>query len=434
MSQSVERIRRYLARLNPDGMALEQSLQRMRQGRDAARKANNPPKGVEKNLSAEEYWARYLTMLDAEQKESILDPMSKNNVDGGRFNTNCENCFGTVKMPVGLAGPVRIHGKHANGDFYIPLATHEGALVASYSRGMQVLNSGGGVQVAVIDEGVARVPVFSFEHLSDTLAFMKWTAENEQLFREMAAEKTKHGKLEDIKYLVEGRNIHVKFDYHCGDAAGQNMVSFCTDHIFKYIQANSPVPIVSCALDGGLSSDKKASAFSHIDVRGKRVVAEATIPKDVVEKRLHTPVRDFVRYRQRALASYAAMGLVGAALHPANGLAAMYIACGQDAACVSESHPAVTKFEETPEGDLHVSITFGNIIVGSVGGGTNLPTQAACLDILGCRGAGKANKLAEIIATVCLAGEISLAGAISAAEWTDAHAKLGRDRTSTHQA
>jgi hydroxymethylglutaryl-CoA reductase (NADPH) len=314
----------------------------------------------------------------------------------------------------------------AQGDYYVPLATTEAALVASYSRGSYLISRAGGCTTAVLSESVMRAPGFAFANLQDAGAFVAWAVPQLDSFKAEAAKTTRHGELIDMLVTVEGNHVYLCFDYHTGDAAGQNMVTIATQSICDYIEEHSPVTPRYSFLESNMSGDKKASAQSFLSVRGKKVTAEATIPGDRVKGLLHTTPERMVDYWRMSAMGGVMSGTIGVQGHYANGLAALYIACGQDAACVAESAVGVTRFELTDAGDLYASVTLPNLIVGTVGGGTGLPSQRAGLDLLGLAGAGNARAFAEVAAGITLAGELSIIGALCAGHFSRAHQQLAR--------
>ncbi len=346
----------------------------------------------------------------------------------GIFSGHIENLIGTIKLPVGLAGPLRVNGIHAQGDYFLPLATTEAALVASYHRGAIVLSESGGCTAVLVAEGVSRAPGFAFASLIEAGRFVAWAVGEVETFRKVAATTTSHGSLTNLRFSIEGNHVYLIFDYLTGDAAGQNMVTIATQAICDYIGEASPVKPEYSFVEANLSGDKKASAQSFQSVRGKKVSAEVLIPAAILEKRLHITAKRMTDYWRMSAMGGVLSGTIGVQGHYANGLAALYIACGQDAACVSESAVGVTRFEERPDGALYAAVTLPNLIVGTVGGGTSLPSQRACLEILGLDGEGKARALAEVTAALCLAGEISIIAALSAQEFTRAHRKLARNK------
>jgi len=357
-------------------------------------------------------------------RDALLDPHALALID--RCQQNVENYIGTVKVPIGLAGPLRVNGLFAQGDYYLPLATTEAALVASYSRGCQLLSEAGGCTAIILNEGVSRAPGFAFRNLGEAGQFIVWAAAQMDEFRRRAEATTRHGKLADLRFTVEGNHVYLSFEFTTGDASGQNMVTLATEAVCDYIREHSPIKPQYHFVEANLSGDKKASALSFLLVRGKKVCAEARLPDALIRKRLHTTAEHMVNYWRMSALGGVLSGTLGVHGHYANGLAALYLATGQDVACVAESAVGITRFEVTDTGDLYASVTLPNIIVGSVGGGTGLPSQQACLNILGLAGPGKAQALAEVCAGLCLAGELSIIGALCAGDFSRAHRLLAR--------
>ena len=341
---------------------------------------------------------------------------------------NIENFIGMAQIPIGLAGPLYVNGKDASGDYYIPLATTEGALVASYNRGMKACRLSGGITSVCLVEGVQRCPYFKFKNIAEVGMFVKWIHENSQKFKEIVAESSRFAKLNEINSNIEGNSVILIFEYHTGDAAGQNMVTICTDRICRYIFEHFHIQPAEWYIESNYSGDKKATALSFSNVRGKKVTAEIVIPRTIVEDVLKTTPEKIARYWISSTLAVTQSGAIGAQGHVANGLTALFIACGQDVACISESSVGVTRMETNTEGDLYVSLTLPSLIVGTVGGGTSLPTQRECLELIDCHGVGNARKFAEICCAVALAGEISIASAMSVDHFTSAHEKLGRNK------
>ena len=192
----------------------------------------------------------------------------------------------------------------------------------------------------------------------------------------------------------------------------------------------SPVKPQTWFVESNMSGDKKATHLSFQSTRGKKVIADVTISKELVSKYLHTEPEQIFKYWQMAIVGSLQSGSIGMQGHYANALAAIFIACGQDAACVSEASVGVTRMDVTKDGDFYVSISLPNLIVGTVGGGTHLPTARESLELLGCYGAGGARKFAEICAATVLAGEVSIAGALASGEFSSAHQAFGRAKNS----
>ena len=344
------------------------------------------------------------------------------------YARNIENFLGTVKLPIGLAGPLRVNGLAAQGDYYVPLATTEAALVASYHRGAHVLTLAGGCTTLILNEGVGRAPAFAFASLLEAGNFVQWCLAHFDELKAAAEATTRHGRLRDLRVTVEGNHVYLLLEYTTGDASGQNMVTIATQAVCDLIAATCPIRPAYFFVEGNMSGDKKASAQSFQAVRGRKVAAEARLSAALVARHLHTTPQKMVDYWRTSAIGGVLSGTIGVQGHYANGLAALFIACGQDAACVSEAAVGVTRFEVGPDGELYAAVTLPNLIVGTVGGGTGLPSQRACLDVLGLAGAGHARAFAEVSAAVALAGEISIIAALSAHQFAQAHARLARGR------
>lgn len=348
--------------------------------------------------------------------------------DPALFEGSIENFIGTVQLPLGVIGPLRINGAHAHGDFYVPMATTEGALIASYNRGAKAISTSGGARVICLTERVSRAPGFIFQDLREAGEFIVWVVRRFDELREVAARTTTHGRLEDVRVTLEGNHVFLSFEFTTGDAAGQNMVTIATEAVCRRIVAECPVKPRHWFVESNLSGDKKATAMSYLFVRGKKVTGEVVIPRGVFTRTLHATPETVMEYWKMSFVGGVQSGSIGVQGHYANGLAALFIACGQDAACVAEASVGITRVDVVGAGDLYISVTLPNLIVGTVGGGTDLPTQRECLEMLGCRGDGTSRKFAEICAATILAGEISIMGALAAGQFTEAHARYGRKR------
>jgi hydroxymethylglutaryl-CoA reductase (NADPH) len=341
---------------------------------------------------------------------------------------NIENFIGVAQVPIGLAGPIKILGEHAFGDFYIPMATTEGTLVASYNRGMKLLSEAGGVTCTVMDDAMQRAPLFVFENARCSRNFGQWIDDNFVEIKAKAEETTKSGKLTDIEQYTVGKLHWLRFNFTTGDAAGQNMVTKATHRACHWMLENGIEGLEHFSMAANMDTDKKHSHLNTLQTRGKRVVAEVIIPKELIEKIMHTTAETLFKQRQLSNVGAILSNSSNNGAHSANGLTAMFIATGQDVANIAESSAAITHSEVKANGDYYISITIPSLIIATYGGGTALPTQRECLEILGCFGAEKVYKLAEIMAGVVLAGELSLASAIVANEWVSSHEALGRNR------
>lgn len=373
------------------------------------------PKAVERRWQMLDNEEAKAQLLDGHTQEQMLC-----------YNKNIENFIGTVKMPIGIAGPLRVNGLFAQNDFHVPLATTEAALVASYNRGSQLITQAGGASAMLLNEGVTRTPCFAFYDLAQAGQFVAWVVTQYDEFRRIAESTTRHGKLADISVNIEGNHVYLVFEYLTGDASGQNMVTISTNAVFEHILHHSPIKPLEAFLDGNLSGDKKATAQTLRGVRGKKVTAEINIEQALVEKMLHTTSQKMAEFARMNTIGGTLSGSIGINAHYANALAAFYIACGQDAACVAESAVGITRIEVNQHGGLYASVTLPNLMVGTVGGGTSLPSQKACLDLLGLHGNGNSQALSEVCAALCLAGELSIVGAFCAGHFSRAHHKLAR--------
>lgn len=358
-----------------------------------------------------------------------LDHITRFSFDPEKAQGNIENLTGAVQIPLGFAGPLHIQGEHAQGDFLIPLATTEGTLVASYNRGIKLLNLCGGVKVTVVADAMQRAPVFVFEDARQGREFLKWINQPEVLekIREEAEATSSVAKLQYIDPYLANKFVFLRFNFSTGDAAGQNMVGRATFAACSWILDQYP-DITHFFLESNFATDKKASQVNIMRTRGKRVTAEAVVQRDVLIQHMRVEPEKLAYHGGIANIGAILSGANNNGLHSANAITAMFIATGQDVANVAESSAGVIYAELTPERDLYISITIPSLIVATYGGGTSLATQRECLELLGCVGKGKVNKFAEIVASVVLAGELSLAAAISSSDWVSSHEKYGRNR------
>jgi hydroxymethylglutaryl-CoA reductase (NADPH) len=358
---------------------------------------------------------------------TTLHHIDKHSFDPMVTKGNIENFTGVAQIPMGFAGPLKVNGEHANGEFVIPLATTEGTLVASYNRGMKVLNLCGGAVCTIQGDHMQRAPVFIFDSAREARAFRDWVDAHLDDIRREAEATTRVGKLQYIDPYLASKFVFLRFNFFTGDAAGQNMVGRATYAACSWILEQNKT-IRRFYLESNLATDKKASQVNLMRTRGKRVTAECVIKRDVLLEVMRVEPESLHYHWGVANIGSILSGANNNGLHSPNAITAMFIATGQDVANVAEGSAGIVYTEITPEKDLYLSITIPSLIVATHGGGTHLPTQQECLAILGCVGKGKVNKLAEIIAGVVLAGEISLAAAISSLEWVSSHEEYGRNR------
>jgi len=390
---------------------------------------------IEKKVNSD---SNIATMVRRKALEKLtnekLDNIGSHPLDFNQLiNRNIENPVGTIRVPIGIAGPLKVRGDFANGDFYIPLCTTEGALVASVNRGCSAITRSGGAYSKVIKDGMTRAPLFRVPNTEKASELLEWTIKNFDRIKAAVERTTKHGKLEKIDPYIVGNNVFLRFVFSCGDAMGMNMVTIACDEVRKLIEQECPY--AKCiSLSGNLCVDKKPSAMNLIQGRGKTVVSECFVKSEVVERVLKTSPEAIceVNWRKNYVGS-ALAGSYGFNAHFANIIAAIFIATGQDVAQIAESCMGITTTEVTQDGDLHVTVTLPSLEVGTIGGGTHLPDQSEALKILGCFGGGsppgaKAKKFAEIVSAAVLAGELSLLSALAAQHLAEAHLRLGRTK------
>jgi hydroxymethylglutaryl-CoA reductase (NADPH) len=358
---------------------------------------------------------------------AALEHVSSYSFDPNLVAGNVEQFIGAAQVPIGLAGPLRVNGEHAQGDFYVPLATAEGTLVASYNRGMKMLHAAGGVTTTIMDDRMQRAPAFVFPSARQARAFGKWLEEHFDEIRVAAEATTRAGHLQDIEQYSASRILFCRFNFTTGDAAGQNLTGKATQAACHWIADHYP-DLELFLLESNFATDKKSSQVNMLRTRGKRVVAEATVPDALFGEVMHTSTE--LLFRARAISNLGGFmsGVNNNGAHSANGITAIFIATGQDVANVAESSAAFIYTERHDNGDYYYSVTIPSLIVATYGGGTGLATQRECLELLGCYGEGKVRKFAEIVAATVLCGELSLGSAVVSEEWVKAHDLYGRNR------
>ena len=354
-----------------------------------------------------------------------LSAINKYTIDPELSRGNIENIIGFTQIPIGVIGPLLINGEYAKGDFYVPMATLEGALISSYNRGARVISLSGGANVVVMQDTIQRAPFFVFKNIKKAKEFIIWLRENFSNIKKISSQTTNHGKLHSFKSFLIGRSVYVRLEFSSGDAMGMNMITKATSEVCKYIVENFEVE--KCVIESNMAVDKKPAYINMILGRGKSVSAEVRIPEKYVKRYFMTTPKKMVdNYRGQMLGNTLA-GVNGCTYHFANGLAAIFIACGQDAANVADSSTGIINMEVI-ESDLYVSIYLPSLVLGTIGGGTSLPAQKSCLELMKCYGKNNVKKFAEIDTAALLCGEISLAAAITAGDFIEAHEKYGRNR------
>ena len=344
---------------------------------------------------------------------------------------NCENVIGFLPLPVGVIGPLLLNGK----EYYVPMATTEGALLASTNRGARAIREAGGANARVVQDVMSRAPVLELESACAAADFAAEIPELLESMKEWFATQTNFGKLESVTPTVAGRYVYLRFRASTGDAMGMNMVGKGVNKIMEKLMENFPgVKLV--ALSSNMCTDKKPSALNWVTGRGKSVVCETVLSSDIVERVLNTSVKNLVRTHtiKNLMGSSLAGSIGGNNAHASNIVSAAFLATGQDPAQNVESSNCMLVMDELDDGSLHVSVTMPSLEVGTVGGGTSLASQRACLDMLGVGGANReapgsnSRELAQIIAATVLAGELSLNSALASNELISAHMDLNRKK------
>jgi hydroxymethylglutaryl-CoA reductase (NADPH) len=344
------------------------------------------------------------------------------------YQGNIENFIGFAQVPIGLAGPLLLNGSAGTSKHWVPMATTEGALVASYNRGIKAGSKCGGYTARTIANRVHRSPYFEFSCLTDALAFTSWLNSMESTLRDHTRNASRFAKLAQMETLLEGNGVHVTFSFETGAAAGQNMVTIATDHILKEVLGHSPHTPTLFYIDANMSGDKKANFRSLANVRGRKVISEVNLSKDVIQGVLKSSAEKIAKLWRMGTLSAVQAGAVGNPGHIANALTAIFMACGQDVACIAEAAVGISRVEAKANGDLYASMTLPGLIVGTVGGGTSLPTQKEALELMDCSAPEDVDKFAEICCSVALAGELSIGAAIAEGHFVSAHKSHGRKR------
>ncbi|ELY58969.1 hydroxymethylglutaryl-CoA reductase (NADPH) [Natronolimnohabitans innermongolicus] len=390
-------------------------------------------------------------LLLERETETDLEAIGDYTFPAEAAEPNIENMIGAAQVPMGVVGPVPVNGEAtsptsqhspsaandggaADGEYYLPLATTEGALLASVNRGLGVIRTAGGADARVTKNGMTRAPVFRVSGVAEAAETVEWVNDNVETLAEAAESTTSHGELLDVEPYVVGDSVYLRFAYDTKDAMGMNMATIATGEACEIVEAETPASLV--ALSGNLCSDKKPAAINAVEGRGRSVTADVVIPGELVEDRLHTTAEAIAEANTRKnLTGSAKAGSLGFNAHAANVVAAAFLATGQDEAQVVEAANTITTMDarqrEDGTTDLYASVSLASLEVGTVGGGTKLPTQAEALEVLGLKGGGdppgsNADALAEIIAVGALAGELSLLAALASRHLASAHEDLGR--------
>ena len=389
-----------------------------------------PPKIPSRGLYTEAARMERLNFV-RQQSGAALESQNHFELQAERLTGNIENLIGSVSVPVGVAGPLTFHGEHVEGPIYAPLATTEGALVASATRGATAITRSGGVTTRVIRQRMMRVPLFILTDMRGASLFCRWIADHQAEIRQQVGKVSRYAKLVSLDTRMLGNMVHVAFVYETGDAAGQNMTTTCTWQACQWMMAQmshyEEIRFDNFIIEANMSGDKKVNFQSFIDGRGTRVLAEAFLSEEMLQAVLKVDSKQLLTAHHGFVAGSVQIGMVGYNINVANIVAAMFTACGQDIACVHESSLAQLHLDKV-QGGVYASMLMPSLIVGTVGGGTHVQDQRDLLDMMGCAGAGNSRRLAEIIAGYSLCLDLSTLSAIASGQFATAHEKMGRNR------
>jgi len=354
-----------------------------------------------------------------------LGGLGKGEVDKGWKGKNIENIVGTVQVPVGVVGPVGFEYLGEKQEVYLPLATTEGALVASVGRGCKLVRESKEAKVWVEEVGMSRAPVFVTKGVEEGLQVKKWVEDNQKTIQKIAEQSDKHVHYLGSGCWVVGKQVYVRMSFDCDEAMGMNMVTIVSEKVCGVIEEELKVKCV--ALSGNMCSDKKPAGVNRLSGRGKRVWAEIEVLEEAVEQVLHAKVEQVLEvFTRKTMVGSVVAESSGFNAHAANIVAAMFLATGQDLAHVVHGSEAMVTMEKTEKG-LYVSVKLEGLAVGTVGGGTGGASQQASLAMMGLgANKGDSRKLAAMVGVGVLAGELSLHGALASGDLAKAHANLGR--------
>jgi hydroxymethylglutaryl-CoA reductase (NADPH) len=346
-------------------------------------------------------------------------------VDPHTAKGNIENMVGYAQVPVGIAGPMRVDTTRGVRDVYVPMATTEGAMIASYGRGMRLLNDAGGVRARVLAEGLSQHPILVYDDAAAAQKAAEAARAALPRFREITAGITRHGALDRVEPQVIGRRLVLRLVFTTGDAIGINMAARATDLCAAEFEKETGARV---RYVHGQDVEKRANARALVEGRGRSVVADATVPRAALEQRMRVAPGQLAAIARSYAVGYAQMGTQNWLVQAANGITGLFLACGQDVAYVTESATGFLDLDVTEAGDLYASVTLPSVLAGTVGGGSGQGTARECLALLGCAGTGGGNEFAEILGATVLAGELSLMAAFCSHEFVGAHESLGRNR------
>ncbi len=354
-----------------------------------------------------------------------LPHLSGQAVDPGQARGNIENLVGFAQVPVGIAGPLRIQGEAGVREVYVPMATTEGALVASYSRGMGWIAASGGARAWVDESGLSQHPILEYTDGEQARRAASQALADHADYEEIVGGLTSHGSLHSVTPKVVGRRVILRLVFHTGDAIGVNMAARAAQLIANRLGQDSGALRVHVH---GQDVEKRANSRALVEGRGRSAQAEVVVSRELLAEKARTTPEELVAIARTYALGYAHMGTHNWMVQAANGLAAVLLACGQDVAYLTECATGFLDLDLTAEGDLYASVTLPSLLIGTVGGGSGQGTAAECLALLGCSGDGGVGAFGEVLAATVLAGDLSLMAAFTAGEFVAAHEALGRNR------
>lgn len=340
-----------------------------------------------------------------------------------------ENLIGFAQVPLGIAGPLRVDTHAGERVVFVPMATTEGAMVASYARGMKLLTAAGSARARVVSEGLTQHPMLVYADAASALRARAALPELSAELVRLTAGSTAHGRLLSATAELVGRRLVLRLVFHTGDAIGINMASRAAELCSEYFGQKTGA---ERRYVHGEDVEKRANARALHEGRGRSVVCEARIPRALLAEHLRVTPEQLADIHHSYQIGFARLGTQNGLVQAANGLAAVFLACGQDVAYVTECATGFLELAPDAEGDLHASVHLPSLLVGTVGGGSGQGTAAECLALLGVSGAGGANLFAELLAATVLAGDLSLLAAFCTHEFVAAHERLGRNRPGGH--
>ncbi len=383
-----------------------------------------------RGLNVEEARQKRLDFLA--QLDVCIPNIARSALSAEDIRGNIESYIGSVEIPLGLAGPLLMRKEGVSEEYvFAPVGTLEGALLASMNRGAKAVSLSGGFEAFVLRQRMSRGPMFIFENVRRCLRFKTWVESRFREIKEMAEKYSNHARLMELEAQLAGRAVHLRFIYETGDAAGQNMTTSCTAPVTHWMAEafaeEAGFAPLQYMIEGNASSDKKVSFYSVNQGRGVQVVAECVLEEAVLQKILRVSAEDMLEALRQSQTLSKLDGMLGYNINVANALAGIFVATGQDLACLHESGVGILHMEKTEAG-LYCNLQLPALVIGTVGGGTHLEKQREALMMMDCYGKGKLERFAGIIAGFALALELSTFAAIVGGQFAKAHERLGRNK------